>query len=416
MTGKFRTLVIFSDDRFRKECRHQFGKLEFLKIVQEISHQSVESDAEIWEEISGLDPRVIFVELNKNREANLSLLKDLHANFPALPILAVGESFDSNFLIQALRLGVKEMLPRPLTLDALHEAYLRIDKLVSQSISGKTPATIFSFLGCKGGNGCTSIATNFAVSLSKLSKKKILLLDLDVELGDVAGFFGVKNNKFLVQDGTENTILNSSLIAQTILTHPKTGIDLLSFSEGFPKKTRELAGEVTPLLGILQKEYDYILIDASSSLNNLVVSALDSSHLIFLISKCSLPALRNAQRVLHGFEKLGYSPNRIRVLINRYLKGEDVSVKEVEKALNFKVFWSIPNDYKSLIRSIQSGEPLTLQTSSTPLAKSFYDMSAEVLGIKIQHHPGSPGGGLLVKAKDAASKSIPLTTLDLLKN
>jgi pilus assembly protein CpaE len=311
---------------------------------------------------------------------------------------------------------VKEILPRPVTLDALHEAYLLIERLACQSIGRRKPATIFSFFSSKGGSGCTSIATNFAVSLNRLSKKKILLLDLDVELGDIAGSFGLKNDKFLVQEGTESTILDSSLISRTIVTHEKTGIDLLSFSDGFPKKTRELAGEVKPLVGLLQREYDYILIDASSSLNDLAVSALDSSHLIFLISKCSLPALRNTQRVLHGFERLGYSPNRIRILINRYLKGVDVSLKEVEKALSFRVFWSIPNDYKPLIRSIQSGDPLTLQTSSTPLAKSFYDMSAEVLGIEIQDHPGSPGGGQLVKAKDAASKSMPLTMLNLLKN
>ena len=61
-----------------------------------------------------------------------------------------------------------------------------------------------------------------------------------------------------------------------------------------------------------------------------------------------------------GLNALGYSASRIRLLVNRYQKGQDVSIKEVEKTLGFQVFWSIPNDYKSLIRSIQSGDPLTL--------------------------------------------------------
>jgi pilus assembly protein CpaE len=343
------------------------------------------------------------------------LLNELRQHFPTALVLAAGESFDSNFLIEALRLGVKGILPKPLTFDSLHEAYLRIHKLAYPAIMAKTPATVFSFFSCKGGSGCTTITTNFAVSLSALTKKKILLLDLDVELGDAAGFFGIKNSRFLVQEGTESTILDSRLISRSIVTHSKTGIDVLSFSDGFPKKTRELAGEVRPLLGVLQREYDYILVDASSGLNQLVVSALDSSHLIFLISKCSLPALRNAQRVLHGFEQLGYSSERIRVVINRYLRGQDVSLREVEKALSFRVFWSIPNDYRNLIRSIQSGDPLTLQAKETALAKSFYDMSAEVLGIKIQDHPRIPGGGLLAGAKDSA-KSLPLSRFNLLKN
>jgi pilus assembly protein CpaE len=199
------------------------------------------------------------------------------------------------------------------------------------------------------------------------------------------------------------------------MTHSKSGIDLLSFSDGYPEKSRAVAAEIKPLLGLLQMEYDYIIIDTSSTLNDLVVSVLDSSHVIFLISKCSLPALRNAQRVLHGFERLGYSASRIRLLLNRYQKGQDISIKEVEKTLGFQVFWSIPNDYKSLIRSIQSGDPLTLQSSSIPLAKSFYEMSAQVLGIPIESNPKS-GGGFLVRAKETANKSLPLTTLNLLKS
>jgi pilus assembly protein CpaE len=119
--------------------------------------------------------------------------------------------------------------------------------------------------------------------------------------------------------------------------------------------------------------------------------------------------------VLHGFEKLGYSSDRLRIVINRYLKGKDISLKEVEKVLSFKVFWSIPNDYRSFIRSIQSGEPLTLQNDSIPVAKSFYAMSAAVLGIKVQQHPKYPGGGLRVGAKARADK-LSLTTLNLLKS
>ncbi|MCI0626333.1 MAG: AAA family ATPase [Acidobacteria bacterium] len=414
-TEKLRTLVIYWEDRFRKECRHHVGKIDSARIVLEVLGASEGFSNETWEEMASIDPHVLLVEFSKDPQSSLQLLKDLQQNFPGVPILTAGESFDSGFLIEALRLGVKEILSRPLTAEAVHQAFVRVQRQIGPSAQAKEPATIFSFFSCKGGNGSTTISTNFAVSLSKLSKKKVLVFDLDVEFGDVAGFFGLKSHKFLVQEDSKDSVLDPALIFRTITTHSKTGIDLLSFSDGFPQKSRALAAEVRPLLAILQMEYDYIIIDTSSTLNELVVSVLDSSHIIFLISKCSLPALRNAQRVLHGFERLGYSSSRIRLLLNRYLKGNDVSIKEVEKTLNFKVFWSIPNDYKSLIRSIQSGDPLTLQSDSIPLAKSFYDMSAHVLGIPIESHPRS-GGGFLVRAKDTANKSLPLTTLKLLKS
>jgi pilus assembly protein CpaE len=225
---------------------------------------------------------------------------------------------DSDFLIKTLHLGVKKILSKPLTTETVQHTFVRVQHQINTKNQTKKPDTIFSFFSCKGDNNSTTISTNFAVNLSKLSKKKILVLDLDVELGDVAGFFGLKSHKFLVQEDSEGSILDPATIFRTITTHSKTGIDLLSFSDGFPQKSRALAAEVKPLLGLLQAEYDYIIIDTSSTLNELVVSVLDSSHIIFLISKCNLPEMRNAQRVLHGFENLGYSASRIRLLLNRY--------------------------------------------------------------------------------------------------
>jgi len=413
MTQKLRTLVVYWEDRFRKESRHQVGKVDFAKTILEIPLTVGGLSSETWEEMAVVNPQLVLLELSKDSKSSLKLLRELQDNFPGIPVLAAGDLLDSGFLIEALRLGVKEVLPKPLTTEAVQHAFARVRRQMGGDCQAKEPATIFSFFSCKGGSGSTTISSNFAVSLSKLSKKKILVLDLDIELGDVAGFFGLKSPKS--EDDTEGSILDPTRIFRTIITHPKTGIDLLSFSDGFPRKSRALATEMKPLMAMLQMEYDYIIIDTSSTLNDLVVSVLDSSHIIFLISKCNLPALRNAQRVLHGFERLGYSSSRIRLLLNRYEKGQDVGIKEVEKTLGFQVFWSIPNDYKSLIRSIQSGDPLTLQSSSIPLARSFYDMSAQVLGIPIESHAKS-SGGFLVRARDTANKSMPLTTLNLLKN
>jgi pilus assembly protein CpaE len=415
MTHKFRTLVIYWEDRFRKESRHQLGRVDCAKIVLEIPVTLGGLSSESWDEIAAVNPQLVLLELSKDPKSSLKLLQELQQNFPGIPVVAALEVLDSAFLIEALRLGVKEVLTKPLTTEAVQQTFTRVQRQMGTDGQAKEPATIFSFFSCKGGSGSTTIATNFGVSLSRLSKKKILVLDLDVELGDVSGFFGMKSPRYLVQEDSSGSILDPATIFRSITTHSKTGIDLLSFSGGFPRKSRVMAAEMKPLLGILQGEYDYIIVDTSSTLNDLVVSVLDSSHIIFLISKCNLPALRNAQRVLQGFERLGYSAARIRLLLNRYHKDQDISIKEVEKSVGFQVFWSIPNDYKSLIRSIQSGDPLTMQTSSIPLTKSFYDLSAQVLGIPINSHPKS-GGGLFVRVKDTASKSLPLTTLKLLKS
>ncbi|MFN8008678.1 MAG: hypothetical protein U0V70_16970 [Terriglobia bacterium] len=210
--------------------------------------------------------------------------------------------------------------------------------------------------------------------------------------------------------------MDPSAIARSIVTHPKTGVDVLSISDGISAAPASLAIELKHLL-LLQGQYDYVVVDTSGTLSDPVVSVLDASHLIFLVSKCNLPSLRNVQKVLNAFERLGYSQSRVRLLINRYNKGEDISVKEIEKALKFNVFWWIPNDYKTMIRSIQSGVPLTTnQYSSEPLAKSFYAMASQIVGIEVKDPTDAPKSGLLVRVRESSAKSLPITSLNLLKN
>jgi pilus assembly protein CpaE len=415
MNNKLRTIVIFSDERFRKEFRYVLGKVEHARIEKEIlHHQDLLSD-ELIEEASDVEPHVLMVDLPKERENFISILSQLHFQFPSLPIVAAGDCFDSALLIEAMRLGVKEFLPRPLTVESVDQAYQRLLK-VFYGEAEKAPASIFSFFSSKGGSGSTTIATNFGVSLGKISKKKILIVDLDTQLGDVTDFFGIKTNKYLVQEDVNKSVLDPENIASTIVSHSNTGIDVLPLTDGFSRNARSLAGEIKHLLNFLQREYDYILVDTSNLLEDNTVAALDASNLIFLISKCSLPALRNSQRVLCAFDKLGYSKNKVRTVINRYSRAEDISVKHIEKALNFQVFWTIPNDYKSMIQSIQAGEPLTQKNQPIPLSKSFYEMSAKVLGIELDHKPKPPGGGLMIGSKEASAKSSPFTTLNLLKS
>ncbi len=410
---KIRTIVILSEERFRKEYRHLLSRLDFARIELELLNSKDGFGDEVIEEISNFDPQLFVIDLPQERCDGLGTLNQLHDNFPDIPILAVGDSYDSVFLIEIMRLGVKEFLPRPITGDRLREACHRIYRSIYLQAGNRQPGSVLSFFGSQGGSGSTSISTNVAVSLSKLSRKKVLVVDLDTELGDVAGFFGVKENKYLMQQPTpDRSYLDPRHVSASLINHEKSGVDLLSLSDGNTHRHQPTIGEIKTLLNSLQHDYDYILLDTNNMFEDKTVAALDASHVVFLISKCNLPALRNTQKVLHVFDKLGYSKRKVRIVINRYSSTDEIRIKNFEKVLRFNVFWSVPNDFKSIIESIQAGEPLTQRSRTIPLAKSFYEMSAQVLGIQLESKSRTPGGGLTMPER----KSLPLTTLDLLKS
>lgn len=415
MADKLKTIVIFSEERLRKEYRHILSKVEFAKIEQEVlKGESILNEATL-EELASLSPHVFVVDLPKARIDALELLHQIHHNHPAATTFVAGDSPEPEFLIEAMRFGVKEFFLRPIPADKLNEAYRRLVKRFFDEVPARPPAAIYSFLGSKGGNGTTTVATNFAVSLSRLSKKRVLILDLDTQLGDVADFFGVKDNRYLLQEGTDASVWEPGHISRTIVSHSKTGIDLLSLTNGFSRNALSFPAELKLLLSYLQKEYDFIVVDTCNLFENNTIAALDASDLIFLVSKCSLPALRNSQKVLHVFDRLGYPASRIRLLINRYSKGDEIDLKQVEKTLRFSVFWTMPNDFKSIISSIQAGLPLTARSQTLPFARAFYEMSAQVLGTKTDKKAKPPDRGILMRAKDSVPKPA-FTTLNLLNS
>jgi pilus assembly protein CpaE len=410
MTSRLKTIVILSEERLKKEYRQALGKVDTASIELEILNSENLLSDEWMEEIAKLNPHLFLVDLPQQQRGGIEVIEYIHRLFQ-LPILVVGNSYEPAFLIEAMRLGVKEFFLKPLAAEKLKEAYVRIGNAIFHDEASKAPAKIFSFLSSKGGSGTTVITTNFAVSLGNLSKKQVLVVDFDLHMGDVASFLGIKNNKYLFDGRRGASVLDPQFIANSVISHQKSGLDILSLTDGCCQKTGPITSEFKQALNHLQRNYEYICVDCPSRLNDETIAALDNSHLIFLISNSNLPALRNAQRILRVFERLGYSQDRVRLLINRYSKPENISLREIERALNFKVFWAIPNDFKSLIQSIQLGESLAQKKSSAPLVKTFYELSAEILGIRLDAEPEPTVVGFPVR-EGSPVRSLALTSLN----
>jgi pilus assembly protein CpaE len=410
MTDPLKTVLILSEEHTRIEHRRLWGKVDCARIVLELLSLEDSLSDEAIEGIANVDPQILFVDLPMDREKGFSVLKQIHHEFPELPILASGDSSDPAFLLEAMRSGVKEFLPRRLHPEQLKQACQRIYKLRFHHKVARRSAKIFSFLGSKGGSGTTSIAANLAASLAILSRKKLLLIDLDLHLGTLADFLGIKNNKYLFAGKPDASISDPEAISNSIMSHPETGVDLLTLMHGYHRGMRPITAEIKYLLSFLQREYDYIVVDAPSSIDENTVAALEVSHLTFLISRCDLSSLRNTQRVLHMFQRWGYpDSNHVRLLINRYSK-ESINLKRIEKVLNFNVFWAIANDFRSLTESTQLGKLLIENKPSTPLVKTFYELSAQFLGIQLELPQEPPEGEFLVPIRHSATQSLRITT------
>jgi len=412
MVSRLKALVVVQNERHRREFRHVLGKVELVRIEQEILAENLSTSKENLDLMGSLELDVAFFDMPDNPEEGLHQLEQIHNRIPLLPIVVVGSPVEASFLIRSMKFGVRECLPRSLNQEQLAEALHRLLQRTHLESQGEFPGSIFTFISSKGGNGTTTLVANLAVCLSKTSRKGVLIVDLDVQLGNVADWFGVRDNRYLFEEEPELSTWENEHIRRTIIKHPITGVDLLSLTRGFSRKSHVFPHELKRLLLHLKGEYGFVLVDTGNTLESNGVAALDLSDSIFLISKGDLPALRNAQQLLQVFSRLGYAQNKIRVVVNRHSRNDGIDLPQIEKVLGHKAFCTIPNDFKSVISSLQRGVPLTASAQELPFTKVLYNLSAEILRTLVECQAKPTPTGLVVRTKKELPESAVLAALN----
>jgi len=201
---------------------------------------------------------------------------------------------------------------------------------------------MFSIFSNKGGIGKTSIATNLALELAKTTKEKVALIDLNFQLGDITTFMDLNpsfNISYMLQNLDK---INDDFLLSTLENYKQTSLYVLADPPFFKQAEDINPRQIVKLFNMLKETFSYIVVDAESSFDAKNIAALTESDLIFLVTIANLPALRNSQRCLELFDKLGFDSSKTQILLNRYMENDEVGEKDVEKVVGKKIYWKIP--------------------------------------------------------------------------
>ena len=134
------------------------------------------------------------------------------------------------------------------------------------------------------------------------------------------------------------------------------------------------------LLGLMRQLFDVVIIDGGQTLNDAALKGMQMSDEVLLVSTLSLPCLSNTSKLLRSFIDLGYiKKERIKVILNRYLKKNEITLEDAEAGIGQNVFFSIPNDYKTTMAAINSGKPLSELAPQSPIAGSIIELSERLI-------------------------------------
>ncbi|MCG6986958.1 MAG: AAA family ATPase [Gemmatimonadetes bacterium] len=379
---QLRAALITTDDPLREIVFESVQAAGIpLRIDLEIAARPPYLDPEHLERLRSSEPQVVILDMADDPEGAIRVAGAVASSCPRAAIVGVGPELEAPRLLEAMRAGLVEYVQRPVEAPSIRDALARLMRKRgwADAHEGQRNGKLLAFFSAKGGTGSTSVVTNVGVELHRLTGKKTLLVDLDLELGEIASLLGVKPRFHFVDLVRNFHRMDADLLPSYIESH-ESGVQVLS-APFEPELSEEVTGEqIARILGFLRRHYDYVLVDTSKSLGPPALAALQMADPIFLITNLDVPSLRNLKRCLPVLDKVtAGDAARLRLVVNRLNPKSLVRIQDLEEALGIEVYWTLSNDYQTVIHSISTGQPLVLHGGSR-YAEQLKELARDVAG------------------------------------
>lgn len=291
-------------------------------------------------------------------------------------IIITSINYSTNTIIKALRLGAKEFLPKPVLREDLVRVLSMLASIYPENeVSQSKIITVYSN---KGGIGKTTIAVNLAAELAKVTKDKVALVDLNLQLGDISTFLNL-NPPFDVNYVIRRLIdKEENILIKGFEKYKDLSLYVLSDPSYIEQSESITTQQITTLFSALKKVFPYIVVDMSSNIDPISLKILDSSDWIMFTTIVNIPAIRNAQRCLNLFRSRKYPSNKVKIVINRYMENDEIKIEDIENTLGESVYWKIPNNYFTIMEAINKGVSISEVNAESNIGNSFRDFAAKV--------------------------------------
>lgn len=317
---------------------------------------------------------IVFIDISEKTKIVSEALDKIKLYTSKIVITSVDYSTDT--IVKAMRTGAKEFLPKPI----IKEDLRRVVEIFShqECLENDSTSKIITVYSNKGGIGKTTIATNLAVELAKTTGDKVALIDLNLQIGDVSTFLNL-NPSFDVAYVIKNLIdKKEGTLLSAFEKFKNTNLYVLSDPNYIEQSESITPQQIEDLFKSLKKVFSYVVVDMSSNIDQNSLKILDKSDTVLFTTIVNIPAIRNAQRCLNLFRSRRYPESKVKIVINRFMENDEINSDDIETALGEKIYWKVPNNYFSIMESINKGIPVSEVNSSSNIANSFRDFASKI--------------------------------------
>jgi pilus assembly protein CpaE len=299
---------------------------------------------------------VVLLDLASNLAEAVDLIKSVSALQPPVQVVGLHTANDSQAILQSLRAGAVEFLYSPFELTTQREAVSRLRRLIiPEAPVFRENGRVIAVASAKPGSGASTVATQTAFALQRLTGKRVLLADCDLTGGTIGFYLKLAHSYSLVDalqhvDRLDQVLWNS-------LTVNHGGVDIIP-APAMPYADALDPSRLKALAEHARTVFDWVVLDLPTVFSQTSLMALAESDRAYIVSTGELPSLHLTRKAMVLIDQLGFPKDRFNVIMNRVDKRDEMLPADMEKLFGSQVHARLPNDYFALHRVVTLGQPL----------------------------------------------------------
>lgn len=312
-------------------------------------------------------------------EQALDLARRMEQHRPGVGVLLVSSS-TNGLALEALRAGVHDLVDPGASVEdlrvtlrgAVEASARRVNPAVHDS--SVTGGRVICVASPKGGVGKTTVATNIALDLASQSHQGTVLLDFDIQFGDVAAALNLSPT-YTLGDMVAGGNVPDLMGLKALLTQHPSGLQVVCGVKSPIDADGITAPGLSQLIHALKSEFKYVVIDTSPGLSEQTLAALDHTTDLVLVASLDVPGVRGLRKELEVLDELHLPPSTRHVVVNFADRAGGLSTEDVEATLGRKVDYVLPRSTK-VVRSTNQGVPMVTAAPRDKVSKSLRDLTA----------------------------------------
>ncbi len=400
---KIRVLIV--DDI--PETRENVRKLLYFERDIEVVGAAA-SGSEGIEMAEDLRPDIVLMDINMPDMDGITATESIAQSVPEVQIVMMSVQGETDYLRRSMLAGAREFLVKPFSADELIGSIRRVYQLKPRMIPvqpeilrpqmaatrqvpgagvATTPGEIIAVYSPKGGSGCSTIATNLALSLTD-SQGRVALVDGDLQFGDVAVLLNLQPTRTISDLAPHMDGLDVELVSDILLAHP-AGTKILLGPPRPDVADMITADDMRDILKNLRLLYDYTIVDTACYLDDVALTVLELSDRILLVMTPDIPTIKNVRLFLEVLEALDYL-SKTKLIVNKTGRNDGITDKDIAAHIKHSVWATVPRDNGTVTGAANQGIPVVISSHKSPVAKSIAQL-ADLIRAEIAAEAEKPG-------------------------